>query len=125
MQVFRRNDSIFAAMISTEKTFEIQYGYFECRVKFTKARGTFPSFWLQSKRINEPNSTQEKSGAELDIFEYYPHLDTTHVSHAMHWGGYGASHRVEGPVWGKLYITKELLMILTLLTENVSHRPSS
>ncbi|MEO5564981.1 MAG: family 16 glycosylhydrolase, partial [Chitinophagaceae bacterium] len=48
-----------------------------------------------------------KNGAELDIFEYYPHANVDHVSHAMHWGGYGATHKVEGPVWGKLSPTPD------------------
>jgi beta-glucanase (GH16 family) len=102
MEVFKRNDSVFTSMISTVNIFETTYGYFECRVKFTHTPGTFPSFWLQSPTINTPNGTPEKDGAEIDIFEYYPHLNKDHVSHAMHWGGYGASHRMEGPIWGKL-----------------------
>ena len=107
MEVSKRNDSVFTGMISTVNIFETRYGYFECRVKFTHTAGTFPSFWLQSPTINKLNGTPEKDGAELDIFEYYPHLNTDHVSHAMHWGGYGASHKMEGPVWGKLAKTAD------------------
>jgi beta-glucanase (GH16 family) len=101
IKVFRRNDTTFTGMVSTEHIFETKYGYFECRARFTKAPGTFPAFWLQSRTIEGINSTPEKNGAEIDIFEYYPHAYTTQVSHALHWGGYGIGHRMEGPVWGK------------------------
>ncbi|MEO5562360.1 MAG: glycoside hydrolase family 16 protein, partial [Chitinophagaceae bacterium] len=57
IEVSRRNDSVLTGMISTENIFETTYGYFECRVRFTHTPGTFPSFWLQSRTINEPNST--------------------------------------------------------------------
>ena len=107
IKAFHKNDSVFTGMISTENIFEKKYGYFECRVKLTHTPGTFPAFWLQSHKINEPNSTPDKNGAEIDIFEYYPHANINHVSHALHWGGYGAGHKVEGPVWGELSPTPD------------------
>jgi beta-glucanase (GH16 family) len=107
IEVYHIADSVFTGMISTEHIFESKYGYFECRARFTHTPGTFPAFWLQSPKINALNSTPEKDGAELDIFEYYPHANREYVSHAMHWGGYGATHKVEGPVWGKLDFTAD------------------
>ena len=102
MSVAQRNDSILTSMIATENIMQFKYGYFECRAKYAKAKGTISAFWLQSPQINAPNSTPETSGAEIDIFELYPHLGTDHVLQSLHWGGYGARHRMEGPVYGKL-----------------------
>ncbi len=107
IDVFKRNDSVLAGMISTDNILAVKYGYFECRAKFTHTRGTFPAFWLESPLINTLHGTPENSGAEIDIFEYYPHAFKDKVSHAMHWGGYGATHKVEGPIWGDLSLTKD------------------
>ena len=94
-------------MVSTENIFKTRYGYFECRASLTDAKGIFPSFWLQSPSINNENGGPDVNGAELDIFEYFPHLRKDAVAHTLHWGGYGSRHKVEGPVWGKLQDTKD------------------
>lgn len=107
MEVSQRNDSIIAGMIATEFTYSAQYGYFECRASLTKTLGVFPSFWLQSSRINEEQGTPEQNGAEIDIFEYFPNVKKDHVAHALHWGGYGAQHKVAGPIWVPLKNTKD------------------
>ena len=96
-----RNDSVFTGMIATENIFETTYGYFECRASLATTPGIFPAFWLQS-RLNQDNGTPEFNGVELDIFEYFPHAKKDYVAHTLHWGGYGASHKVFGPVWGML-----------------------
>jgi beta-glucanase (GH16 family) len=103
MSAIKRNDSVFTSMIATEHIKEFTYGYFECRAKFARTPGTISAFWLQSKTISGPGSTPEKNGAEIDIFEFFPHANTTHVFHTLHWGGYQpGQHKVEGPVLGKL-----------------------
>lgn len=107
IEVSRRNDSVFTGMISTEKTFHTRYGYFECRVKLQTVPGTISAFWLQSPTINELNSNPQKNGVELDIFEYYAHSFTDQVAHSLHWGGYQATHHLEGPVWGKMANTSD------------------
>ena len=103
IKAYAENDSVFTGMISTENIFKTQYGYFECRVKFVQTVGTISAFWLQSPLINTPNGIPEYAGAEIDIFEYFPHANKSSVAHTLHWGGYDAStHKVAGPVWGKL-----------------------
>lgn len=99
-------DSILTGMIATEHIFETRYGYFECRASLTKTAGTFPAFWLQSPRNGE-SGTPDSHGAELDIFEYFPHTKKDSVAHTMHWSGYGNTHKVAGPVWGALQKTKD------------------
>lgn len=103
MQVFQRNDSIFCAMIATENLQEFKYGYFECRAKFATTLGTVSAFWLQSKNIGRPGRNPEENGAEIDIFEFFPHQSRDHVYHTLHYGGYEpTTHKVVGPVAGKL-----------------------
>jgi beta-glucanase (GH16 family) len=107
MEVKTSNDSVLTGMISTENTFKMKYGYFECRAKFAATPGTISAFWLQSQTITAANSSPDKNGAELDIFEYFPHLNKDHVAHTIHYGGYGAGHKVGGPEWGKLSTTSD------------------
>ncbi len=108
MSAMQRNDTLLASMIATENIMQFKYGYFECRAKFAYTRGSISAFWLQSPLLNAPNSTPETNGAEIDIFEFFPHLGTDHVMHTLHWGGYDARHHhVEGPVAGKLGATAD------------------
>jgi beta-glucanase (GH16 family) len=101
MKVAARNDTVYAGMISTDGLFSTRYGYFECRAQLTRLPGLWPAFWLQSP-TNTDNSIPERDGAEIDIFEYFPHIRTDAVTHTLHYGGYGATHKKAGPVWGLL-----------------------
>jgi len=104
IQASRRNDSILAGIIDSEKIFETKYGYFECRASMTRTKGIWPAFWLQSSQ-NVENGNTETNGAEIDIFEYFIHEKKDSVAHNIHWGGYGSTHRRAGPVWGALQQT--------------------
>ncbi|MHA4807436.1 glycoside hydrolase family 16 protein [Flavitalea flava] len=97
LSITKKNDSVFTGMIATENLFETRYGYFECKAKLLRLKGSWVAFWLQSS-ANQDNGTPEKNGAEIDIFEYFPNLDTNSVTHMLHWGGYGATHKSSGPV---------------------------
>lgn len=101
IKAFARYDSVFAGMIATEGLFAARFGFFECRAQLTNTMGMWPAFWLQSP-TNTDNSTPERDGAEIDIFEYFPHIRRDAVSHTLHWGGYKATHKVAGPVWAPL-----------------------
>lgn len=101
IEVSQKNDSVFAGIIDTENLFATRYGYFECRAIPVKTPGAWSGFWLQSS-MNGENGTPGANGAEIDIFEYFPHEKKDSVSHTIHWGGYGATHKKAGPVWGAL-----------------------
>ena len=79
---------------------------FECRASLPETPGMWVGFWLQSTE-NQDNSTPEKNGLEIDIFEYAPHNRKDAVAHALHWGGYGATHKIEGPVYSSLEKTSD------------------
>ena len=100
-----RNDSVFAAILSTEGTFETRYGFFECRAALTGTKGIWPAFWLFSPGNSDGNPAEK--GAEIDIFEYFLHDKKDSVCHTLHYGGYGAHHQVSGPVWSPLKKTPD------------------
>jgi beta-glucanase (GH16 family) len=100
-------DSITTGMITTEDIFEPLYGYFECRARPATTSGTISAFWLQSHLIHRELGSPEINGAELDIFECFPHISKDSVAHTLHWGGYGANHKVVGPFWAILKKTND------------------
>ena len=101
IEAYLKGDSILTGMISTDNTFKVKYGYFECKAKLTKSKGIWPAFWLQSL-TNGDYSNPHTNGIEIDIFEYFLKEWKDSVHHALHWGGYGATHKVAGPVRGAL-----------------------
>jgi Glycosyl hydrolases family 16 len=71
-----------AGMLSTEKSFQQMYGYFEARIKISNVPGTWPAFWLLSL---------EKPGDEIDVMEILGGRPTRqHMSD--HWKVDGQKH---------------------------------
>jgi len=71
-----------------------QFGYFEARMKFTDAKGSWPAFWLISKAhatADWPNCPEPDLNFELDIMEYQGDEPTQF---------YGTEHRNTGDVCG-------------------------
>ena len=101
-----KGDSVLAGIIDTDNHLATTYGYFECRAKLTSVNGIWPGFWLMSKS-NHDYSKPETDGAEIDIFEYFSNINKDSVAHTLHWGGYGVTHHVAGPVWGALGRTED------------------
>jgi beta-glucanase (GH16 family) len=98
IRAYLSGDSVVSGMIHTEGLFSQLYGYFECRAKLHVLPGLWSAFWLQSS-INVDRGTPEKNGAEIDVFEYFPHARVDAVSHSLHHGGYGATHGLLGPFY--------------------------
>lgn len=101
-----QNGQTQAGIIDTESSFQTTYGYFECRAKLPEVKGIWPAFWLQSS-TNGDGGQPDKNGTEIDIFEYFVHERKDTVSHTLHWGGYGKTHRVAGPVLGAMKKTSD------------------
>ena len=70
---------LLAASDGTGAGFGLRYGYFEARMRLPPGPGTWPAFWLASRR---PNSDTTPS-VEIDVIEYYGHRDNTY-SAALH-----------------------------------------
>jgi beta-glucanase (GH16 family) len=103
---FKKADSVFVGIVDSENLFETKFGYFECRAKLTSTSGIWPAFWLQSSKNGE-NGLPETHGVEIDIFEYFKHNRPDHVSHTLHWGGYGATHKQSGTIYSPLKKTRD------------------
>ncbi|WP_020472927.1 glycoside hydrolase family 16 protein [Zavarzinella formosa] len=71
LSTFKKDDVIHSGMIGTEGKFLQKYGYFESRIKFQSMQGHHGSFWLQSPTYGKFIDDPGKSGAEIDIIEYF------------------------------------------------------
>ncbi len=88
----RYNDTFAMAAIETQGKIDFKYGYFEARMKLPEEAGHWPGFWLFSPAVNRVGN-DGRDGTEIDIMEA-PYR-TDHVSHALHWDGYGDEHRMQ------------------------------
>lgn len=81
------------------------YGYFECRMKLTKAPGLWPAFWMMPNRAGTERKgvrgSTSDGGMEFDILEYLAVWGPFRYNIAMHWDGYGKDHRAAG---SKIYV---------------------
>lgn len=70
---------LLAASDGTGAGFGLRYGYFEARMRLPPGPGTWPAFWLATRR---PNSDKTPN-IEIDVIEYYGHRDNSY-SAALH-----------------------------------------
>lgn len=50
---------------------QFQYGYFEARIRFQSLQGHHGAFWLQSETYGRIVGDSGRSGAEIDIIEFF------------------------------------------------------
>ncbi len=83
----------------TEGKFDARYGYFEARIRFNDAPGSWCAFWLLSPTVGTPRGDPGRAGAEIDVVE---HRVTDQagwdaladmVALNVNWDGYGAQRR--------------------------------
>lgn len=87
--------------LSTSGKWVQRYGYFESRMKLTRAPGLWPAFWLMPDRGVEAGPSWKRSdtangGMEFDIMEFLARWGQYRYNIAMHWDGYGKSHQQTG-----------------------------
>ena len=78
-----------------------RYGYFEARMKLTKAPGLWPAFWLMPDRGEAAGPQWKRAdtgngGMEFDIMEYLGRWGPHRFNIAMHWDGYDKGHQQTG-----------------------------
>ncbi len=66
-----RGGMLHVGMIGTQGTFQARYGYFEARIRFQALQGHHGAFWLQSPHYGRHKDDPGRSGAEIDIIEYF------------------------------------------------------
>jgi beta-glucanase (GH16 family) len=85
------DNQLHVGMIGTQNTFQQKYGYFEARIKFEEQQGHHGAFWLQSPTYGQYLNDPGKSGAEIDIAEYFgDNRWDRGAGTAVHWNGYGS-----------------------------------
>lgn len=68
---------------------EFRYGYFEARIKFQRLRGHHGAFWLQSPLYGQYVDDPARSGAEIDIIEFFGNGRTaTDAKQNVYWNEY-------------------------------------
>ncbi len=85
--------------VRTNGCFEAGYGYYEASIKFPVAPGTWGAFWMMCGNVSGEDFGAE-DGVEIDIIESIGN-DWGACNHALHWDGYGDSHKQVGS--GELY----------------------
>jgi beta-glucanase (GH16 family) len=75
-----------------------RYGYFEARMKLPTAPGLWPAFWMMPDRGpgSRNRGATEDGGMEFDIMEFLTRFGPNRYNIAMHWDGYGKSHKSTG-----------------------------
>lgn len=63
------NDQFLTGMIRSVPQF--RYGYFEARIRFQNLQGHHGAFWLQSETYGHFVGDAGRSGAEIDIIEFF------------------------------------------------------
>lgn len=95
-----------SGVISTNGKFAQAYGFYEARIDFDSAPGTWSAFWVHSFNmtgnitgdlINRPDLV----GAEMDVIEHRAvDQNGSDISnggfHAVHWNGYGSAAEANG-----------------------------
>jgi beta-glucanase (GH16 family) len=89
----------YSGFVSTNGKFQALYGYFEARIRFQDAPGSWCAFWLESPTIGVPLGDPGTAGVEIDVVE---HRATDQggwdalkdmVALNLNWDGYGASKK--------------------------------
>jgi beta-glucanase (GH16 family) len=78
--------------VHSKNKFAQRYGYFEIRCMLPTVPGHRVGFWLQARGTTQ--SKNGRDGTEIDIFEQVSR--GPHVTHNLHWSGYGADHKQWG-----------------------------
>lgn len=58
-----------SGLITTEKSFRLDAGYFEARMAFPQGKGLWPAFWLLPEPALEAGKPTNPGGQEIDIVE--------------------------------------------------------
>ena len=85
-------NTMYCGAINSNKKYETQYGYFECRIKVGDIKkGTHSAFWLQGKNQGNIDGTAN-DGCEIDIFESAFDKPNSITKSVFHRDGYGKYH---------------------------------
>lgn len=99
LRTFTEGGVHYTGFLFTEGKFLARYGYYEARIRFADAPGSWCAFWLLSPTIGNPRGDPGRAGAEIDVVE---HRVTDQagwdaladmVALNVNWDGYGAQRK--------------------------------
>ncbi len=95
---YTENKTHYTGYLSTQNIFETTYGFFESKIRFHGAPGTWCAFWLQTPTIGNPMKNPAKAGVEIDIVEHRAinkrnQNISNFASINLHWDGYKKEHQ--------------------------------
>ncbi len=67
---FTQSGTQYTGFVSTNGHFQAQYGYFEARIRFQDAPGSWCAFWLTADTIGKPLGDPADAGVEIDVVEH-------------------------------------------------------
>jgi beta-glucanase (GH16 family) len=67
---FTRSGVNYTGFLSTEGKFQALYGYFEARIRFQDAPGSWCAFWISTATIGKPLGDPGTAGVEIDVVEH-------------------------------------------------------
>ena len=78
--------------------FHLKYGYVESSIQYSNTPGDWSAFWMQSPTMGQYLGDPAFAGEEIDISEHRQVDSGSNdisgiVNMALHWDGYGASHK--------------------------------
>lgn len=95
MSTFKDGDKYLDGCVRTRGKYEHAQGYYVARIRLQEQQGHWSAFWLYNSSVGKVGD-DGRDGTEIDIMEK-PWLDDR-VQHALHWDGYGKSHKSSGKV---------------------------
>jgi beta-glucanase (GH16 family) len=93
MSTLKDGDKHLDGCVRTRGKYEHAQGYYVARIRLQEQQGHWSAFWLYNSSVGKIGD-DGRDGTEIDIMEK-PWLDDR-VQHALHWDGYGKSHKSTG-----------------------------
>lgn len=85
--------------LTTEGKFAARYGYWEARIRFHDAPGSWCAFWISAATVDDPGGNPGTNGTEIDVVEHrvtdpgnWTELADM-VALNVNWNGYGPDKR--------------------------------
>ena len=89
MATYTAPNKIGSAEISTDKHYQLRYGYFELKAQLSSGVGNGSAFWLQTPKtlvVSNPFNPA-MAGVEVDIFENGISNGINKIYYSLHWNG--------------------------------------
>jgi beta-glucanase (GH16 family) len=70
LTTYTQDGTHHTGFLTTTGLFQAQYGYFEARIRFQDAPGSWCAFWISDDSVGNPLGDPGKAGVEIDVVEH-------------------------------------------------------